>query len=74
MFTPLGFIRLFGVVGGVLVKPQFLRDLNEEYYVYSFEEDTIRRRIHNAVSTGKFSVLSNASTQRCSNILAIVVA
>ncbi|KAH9634531.1 hypothetical protein HF086_016619 [Spodoptera exigua] len=52
LFTPLGFVRLFGVVGGVLVKPQFLRDLNEEYYVYSFEEDTIRRRINNAVSTG----------------------
>ncbi|XP_075971420.1 LMBR1-like protein lilipod [Anticarsia gemmatalis] len=52
VFTPLGFIRLFGVVGGVLVKPQFLRDLNEEYFVYSFEEDTIRRRINNAVSTG----------------------
>lgn len=52
VFTPLGFVRLFGVVGGVLVKPQFLRDLNEEYYVYSFEEDTIRRRINNAVSTG----------------------
>ncbi|KAJ8727404.1 hypothetical protein PYW07_001523 [Mythimna separata] len=52
VFTPLGFVRLFGVVGGVLVKPQFLRDLNEEYYVYSFEEETIRRRINNAVSTG----------------------
>ncbi|KAM3961018.1 LMBR1-like protein lilipod isoform 1-T2 [Aphomia sociella] len=52
VFTPLGFVRLFGVVGGVLVKPQFLRDLNEEYYMYSFEEETIRRRIHNAVSTG----------------------
>lgn len=52
VFTPLGFVRLFGVVGGVLVKPQFLRDLNEEYYMYSFEEDTIRRRINNALSTG----------------------
>ncbi|KAL0882188.1 hypothetical protein ABMA27_000733 [Loxostege sticticalis] len=52
VFTPLGFVRLFGVVGGVLVKPQFLRDLNEEYYMYSFEEETIRRRINNAVSTG----------------------
>ncbi|XP_053603532.1 protein Lilipod [Plodia interpunctella] len=52
VFTPLGFVRLFGVVGGVLVKPQFLRDLNEEYYMYSFEEDTIRRRINNAVATG----------------------
>ncbi|XP_045517707.1 protein Lilipod isoform X1 [Pieris brassicae] len=52
VFTPLGFVRLFGVVGAVLVKPQFLRDLNEEYYVYSFEEDTIRRRIDNSASTG----------------------
>lgn len=52
VFTPLGFVRLFGVVGGVLVKPQFLRDLNEEYYMYSFEEETIRRRIDNAVATG----------------------
>ncbi|KAJ0178951.1 hypothetical protein K1T71_005726 [Dendrolimus kikuchii] len=52
VFTPLGFVRLFGVVGGVLVKPQFLRDLNEEYYMYSFEEETIRRRINNAVATG----------------------
>ncbi|CAH0729243.1 unnamed protein product, partial [Brenthis ino] len=52
VFTPLGFVRLFGVVGGVLVKPQFLRDLNEEYYVYSFEENTIRRRINNSLATG----------------------
>ncbi|XP_034829944.1 protein Lilipod isoform X1 [Maniola hyperantus] len=52
VFTPLGFVRLFGVVGGVLVKPQFLRDLNEEYYVYSFEEDTIRRRINTSLATG----------------------
>ncbi|XP_072939349.1 protein Lilipod [Epargyreus clarus] len=52
VFTPLGFVRLFGVVSAVLVKPQFLRDLNEEYYVYSFEEDTLRRRINNSLATG----------------------
>lgn len=52
VFTPLGFVRLFGVVGGVLVKPQFLRDLNEEYYVYSCEEETLRRRLRNATATG----------------------
>ncbi|XP_063360227.1 protein Lilipod [Cydia amplana] len=52
VFTPLGFVHLFGVVGGVLVKPQFLQDLNEEYYVYSFEEETVRRRMNNAVSSG----------------------
>ncbi|CAH2105358.1 unnamed protein product [Euphydryas editha] len=52
VFTPLGFVRLFGVVGGVLVKPQFLRDLNEEFYVYSFEEETIRRRFNTSLATG----------------------
>ncbi|XP_049869733.1 protein Lilipod [Pectinophora gossypiella] len=52
VFTPLGFVRLFGVVSAVLVKPQFLRDLHEEYYVYSCEEETLRRRIQNAVATG----------------------
>ncbi|XP_041970408.1 protein Lilipod [Aricia agestis] len=52
VFTPLGFVRLFGVVSAVLVKPQFLRDLNEEYYVYSFEEDTLRRRIQTSIATG----------------------
>lgn len=70
VFTPLGFVRLFGVVGGVLVKPQFLRDLNEEYYVYSFEEDTIRRRINNAVSTGNFQPYAN--TYRVGFLLAII--
>ncbi|GBP39446.1 Protein Lilipod [Eumeta japonica] len=52
VITPVGFVRLFGVVGEVLVKPQFLRDLHEEYHVYACEEDTIRRRIERATATG----------------------
>ncbi|XP_039749462.1 protein Lilipod [Pararge aegeria] len=52
VFTPLGFVRLFGVVGGVLVKPQFLRDLNEEYNVHSCEKQTTQRRINNSLATG----------------------
>lgn len=51
--TPLGFVRLFTVVGQVLVKPQFLRDLNEEYHLTKLEEDCIRRRIENVQTTGK---------------------
>ncbi|CAH2243074.1 jg2180 [Pararge aegeria aegeria] len=51
VFTPLGFVRLFGVVGGVLVKPQFLRDLNEEYNVHSCEKQTTQRRINNSLAT-----------------------
>lgn len=53
MCTPLGFVRLFGVVGQFLVKPQFLRNLNEEFFAYSLEEETTRRRLKHAIDTGK---------------------
>lgn len=43
--TPLGFGRLFGVVSLFLVKPQFLRDLNEEFSVAKLEEECLRRRL-----------------------------
>ncbi|KAI8424090.1 hypothetical protein MSG28_002698 [Choristoneura fumiferana] len=53
LFTPLGFVHLFGVVGGVLVKPQFLQDLDEVYYVCSVEEQTLKRRINTNVASGR---------------------
>lgn len=40
----MGFVRLFGVVGSFLVKPQFLKNLDEEFFAYRLEEDCIRRR------------------------------
>jgi len=51
--TPLGFVRLFGVVGQFLVKPQFLHDLDEEFFVARLEEDCVRRRLFQATATGK---------------------
>ena len=42
--TPVGFVRLFGVVGSFLVKPQFLKNLDEEFFAYRMEEDCISRR------------------------------
>lgn len=42
--TPVGFVRLFGVVGSFLVKPQFLKNLDEEFFAYRLEEDCIQRR------------------------------
>lgn len=51
--TPLGFVRLFGVVGQFLVKPQFLRDLDEEFLVAQLEEDCVRRRLTQAKATSK---------------------
>ncbi|KOC68425.1 Protein LMBR1L, partial [Habropoda laboriosa] len=51
--TPMGFVRLFGVVGSFLVKPQFLKNLDEEFFAYRLEEDCIRRRLQHAKTTGK---------------------
>ncbi|XP_011313729.1 protein LMBR1L [Fopius arisanus] len=51
--TPLGFVRLFGVVGSCLVKPQFLKNLDEEFFAYRLEEDCLKRRLEHAQSTGK---------------------
>ncbi|CAK9811715.1 Protein Lilipod [Anthophora plagiata] len=51
--TPMGFVRLFGVVGSFLVKPQFLKNLDEEFFAYRLEEDCIRRRLQHAKATGK---------------------
>ncbi|XP_008202732.1 protein Lilipod [Nasonia vitripennis] len=51
--TPVGFVRLFGVVGSFLVKPQFLKNLDEEFFAYRLEEDCIKRRLENAKATGK---------------------
>ncbi|XP_058125050.1 protein Lilipod [Anopheles coustani] len=45
--TPMGFVRLFGVVGQVLVKPNLLRDVNEEYHVFNIEEVTVKRKLAN---------------------------
>ena len=41
----MGFIRLFGVVGQVLIKPNLMRDVNEEYQAFNLEEATVLRKI-----------------------------
>ncbi|XP_074041538.1 LMBR1-like protein lilipod isoform X2 [Leptinotarsa decemlineata] len=51
--TPIGFVRLFDVVGQFLIKPQFLRDINEEYDACALEEEFLRRRLKHAQKTGK---------------------
>ena len=42
--TPLGFARLFTVLGQVIVKPNFLSDVNDEYYAVLFEESCLRKK------------------------------
>lgn len=51
--TPLGFVRLFDIVGQYLIKPQFMRDIDEEYYAYSMEEECLKRRLKHVQTTGK---------------------
>ncbi|KAJ6641656.1 Protein Lilipod, partial [Pseudolycoriella hygida] len=46
--TPFGFVKLFGVVGQVLVKPHLLRDVDEEFQTFNLEEAFIRRKIENS--------------------------
>ena len=43
--TPLGFARLFTVLGQIIVKPNFLSDVNDEYYAVVFEESCLRQRL-----------------------------
>ncbi|XP_018797774.1 PREDICTED: protein Lilipod [Bactrocera latifrons] len=58
--TPLGFVRLFGVVGQVLVKPHLLRDVNEEYQVFYMEIASLKRKIAN-IELLNISISSNGS-------------
>ncbi|XP_054280502.1 protein Lilipod isoform X2 [Macrosteles quadrilineatus] len=52
--TPLGLARLFSVVSNLLVKPQFLRDLHEEFYIASLEENVYKTRLETAKKTGNY--------------------
>lgn len=52
--TPLGFIRLFGVVGQVLVKPT-TRDINEELHASYLEEASVIRKLENIQHTQALS-------------------
>ncbi|CAH2012803.1 unnamed protein product [Acanthoscelides obtectus] len=51
--TPLGFVRLFDVVGEFLVQPRFLRDLDEEYDACAMEEEWLRRQLRKAQLQGE---------------------
>lgn len=44
----MGFARLFGVIGQVLVKPHLLRDVNEEFHAFNLEVATVKRKLENS--------------------------
>ncbi|KAH8278755.1 hypothetical protein KR018_008672 [Drosophila ironensis] len=43
--TPYGFVRLFGVVNQVLVRPMLMRDVNEEFSAFYMEEASVKRKL-----------------------------
>lgn len=52
--TPVGFARMFTVLGQYVVKPQFLRDLDDEITAIKLEEESLKRKMngyHNGVTT-----------------------
>ncbi len=51
--TPLGFARLFTVIGQLVLKPRFLRDIEEELYMTQLEENVVRRRLQNNRSASR---------------------
>ncbi|XP_035657916.1 protein LMBR1L-like isoform X2 [Branchiostoma floridae] len=48
--TPLGFARLFTVVGQLLVKPRFMTNIEEDIYSAKFEEDNLLRKLKDKLS------------------------
>jgi hypothetical protein len=49
--TPVGIARLFTVLGELVVKPRFLRNIQEEYDLSVLEEMHLQRRIETALRT-----------------------
>ncbi|XP_071497953.1 protein LMBR1L-like [Diadema antillarum] len=43
--TPVGFGRLFSVIGKLVVKPQFMENIDEEFHTAKFEEEDIIRKL-----------------------------
>ena len=43
--TPLGFARLFTIVGDLVVSPVSARNLDEEYLTLAYEEDCLRQKV-----------------------------
>jgi len=50
--TPLGFARLFTVVGDLVVRPKTAKNLEDEYLVTTYEEESLKRRMNNFKGPG----------------------
>ena len=60
--TPLGFARLFTIVGDLVIKPNWARNLDEEYYSAKFEEDNLNTKIANCKLCSNYILLTPISS------------
>lgn len=51
--TPLGFARLFTIVGDSVVKPTFMRNLDDEYFIAKFDEDCLKSKVERFHKSGE---------------------
>lgn len=60
--TPVGIAKLFTVLGELIVKPRFLRNVQEEFDQSTFEELHLKRKLESALRCQQVSVLNNMVT------------
>lgn len=64
--TPVGIARLFTVLGELVVKPFFLRNIQDEYDVVHMKEMHLKRIIENQLKSLKRSPVTMSVTGNCS--------
>lgn len=60
--TPLGFARLFTIVGDLVIKPNWSRNLDEEFYSAKFEEDNLVKKVKTCKSASNHILLTPVSS------------
>jgi len=63
--TPLGFVRLFTLVGDLVTRPQFMRDLNEDYNVALMEEAAFKKKVGAEKTGGKLVNMAPVALGPC---------
>jgi len=60
--TPLGFAKLFDTVGDLVIKPNWTRNLDEEYYSAKFEEDNLLKKVATCKTASNHILLTPVSS------------
>lgn len=50
--TPVGFARLFSVIGNLIIKPKFFSDLHEDVYIAQLEEFSLKQKLPTEMTNG----------------------